>query len=147
MFIGKLVREKKGKGEVGQAMVEFALVLPIFLVVVFAIVDFGMGFNAWITVSNASREGARIGVVGANSATITAKVQSTASSLKDTSTNLHVTVTNASDQGGDPGESVKVAVEYDYHLITPLSNIMGVISGGSIGPDLHFHSTSEMRIE
>jgi Flp pilus assembly protein TadG len=127
-------------------MVEFALVLPIFLLVVFMIVDFGMGFHAWITVSNASREGARIGVVGADAATIEARVRDTASSLADDD-DLTVTVTNAVDQGGDPGESLTVQVEYDYDLITPLSGILGFVSGGSFGPDIHFQSTSSMRLE
>lgn len=146
MLVGRLIHDKKAKSERGQAMVEFALVLPIFLLVVFAIVDFGMGFHAWITVSNSSREGARIGVVGANAATVEARVRDTASSLKDDA-NLAVTVTNAVDQGGDPGESVKVDVDYNYQLITPLSSIMGIVSGGSIGPTIHFKSTSEMRLE
>lgn len=146
MFMGRLIRDKKGKGERGQAMVEFALVLPIFLLVVFAIVDFGMGFHAWITVTNASREGARIGVVGADAATIEAKVRSTAASLNHDEY-LTVVVTNAVDQGGDPGESVSVTADYDYHLITPLSSIMGIVSGGAIGPTLNFHSESEMRLE
>lgn len=146
MFVGRLIRNRKGKGERGQAMVEFALVLPIFLLVVFAIVDFGMGFHAWITVSNASREGARIGVVGADAATIEAKVRDTAASLNHDE-DLDVVVTNAVDQGGDSGESVKVVVDYDYQLITPLSSIMGIVSGGAIGPSLNFHSEAEMRLE
>lgn len=146
MFAGRLIRKKDGKGEWGQAMVEFALVIPIFLLVVFAIVDFGMGFHAWITVSNASREGARIGVVGADSVAIEAKVRDTASSLNHDE-DLTVVVTNAVDQGGDSGEAVTVTVDYDYQLITPLSSIMGIVSGGSIGPTLNFHSEAEMRIE
>ncbi len=146
MKVRRLAHDKKDRGERGQAMVEFALVLPIFLLVVFAIVDFGMGFHAWITVSNASREGARIGVVGANAATIELKVRDAASSLNHDA-DIDVTVTNAVDQGGDPGESVKVDVDYEYSLITPLSSIMGIVSGGSIGPTIHFKSTSEMRLE
>lgn len=144
--MGRLIRDKKNQGERGQAMVEFALVLPIFLLVVFAIVDFGMGFHAWITVSNASREGARIGVVGADAATIEARVRDTASSLNHDE-DLTVVVQNATDQGGDSGESLSVTVDYDYHLITPLSSIMGIVSGGSIGPTIQFHSEAEMRIE
>ncbi len=43
---------KRGRGERGQGMVEFVLVLPIFLLLVFAIMDFGLGLHAWLTVTN-----------------------------------------------------------------------------------------------
>ncbi len=142
MKLARLVRKPKDVRERGQAMVEFALIVPIFLLLVFAIVDFGMGFHAWITVTNAAREGARVGAVGADSATIQAKVTDTAASLD--AAQLTSTVTNAQ---GAPGESVTVKVDYDYQLITPLSSIMGFVSGDTIGPDIVFSSTAKMRIE
>jgi Flp pilus assembly protein TadG len=142
MKFGRLVRNKRGDGERGQALVEFALIVPIFLLLVFAIVDFGMGFHAWITVTNAAREGARIGAVGADSATIETKVRDSTASLDDS--RVSVVVTNAQ---GAPGEAVTVNVEYDYQLITPLSSIMGMISGDTLGPNILFDSTSEMRLE
>lgn len=143
-MIPRLNRNKKTDGEKGQNLVEFALVVPIFLILVFAIVDFGMGFHAWITVTNAAREGARVGAVGADEATITARVEDTASSL--TQDDLNVTVTNSVDQGGDPGESVTVQVDYQYQMITPLSNLLGLLGGG-IGDTVDFSATSEMRLE
>lgn len=142
--MGRLIR-KKEKGERGQSLVEFALIVPLFLLLVFAIVDFGMGFYSWITVTNAAREGARIGVVGADSAAITERVNDTAGSLSGP--NLTVTVGNASDQGGDSGEEVSVSVVYKYELITPVSGIMSTISGGSLGPNINFSATSKMRLE
>ena len=138
---GKLTGRNRRNGEKGQNLVEFAMVVPIFLILVFAIVDFGMGFHAWITVTNAAREGARIGAVGADSATIEARVVDTASSLVEE--DLNVTVVNAQ---GTPGEAVSVDVEYDYDLITPLSNVLGLL-GGSMGSPITFHSEAEMRIE
>lgn len=142
--MGRLIR-KKEKGERGQSLVEFALIVPLFLLLVFAIVDFGMGFYSWITVTNAAREGARVGVVGADSATITQRVNDTSGALAGP--NLTVTVTNASDQNGDSGEEVSVEVVYRYELITPVSSIMNMLSGGSLGPDINFSATSKMRIE
>ena len=50
--------------ERSQSMVEFVLVLPIFLVLVMGIIDFGMGFGAYVQLKNAAREGARYAVVG-----------------------------------------------------------------------------------
>lgn len=141
-MIGRLIRKTGEDGERGQNLVEFAMIVPIFLLLVFAIVDFGMGFHAWISVTNAAREGARVGAVGADAATIEAKVRDTAGSLNDE--NLDVVITNAQ---GQPGEAVSVQVNYEYHLITPLSNIMGLLTGGSIGPDIDFEATSQMRLE
>ena len=45
------------------AMVEMVFVLPLLLLLVFAIAEFGLMFNRWLTLSNAVREGARGGVV------------------------------------------------------------------------------------
>jgi Flp pilus assembly protein TadG len=130
------------KKERGQAMVEFVLVLPIFLLLVFGIVDFGMGFNAWLTVTNSAREGARLGAVRGTNAQITQRVQDTADTLD--LANMTVTVTNAQ---GNPGESVVVDVDYDYTLITPLDSVMGLVSGGSVGPTIKFSSSADMRLE
>jgi len=121
---------------------EFALIVPIFLLLVFAIVDFGMGFHAWITVTNAAREGARLGAVGGTQTEVEDQVYDTSASLD--ADQMTVLVTNAE---GDPGEAVTVDVSYDYELITPLSSILGVVSGGSIGPTIGFTSSAEMRLE
>ena len=151
-----LNRLKRGsrQGEKGQSLAEFVLVLPIFLVLLFAIVDFGMGLHAWITVTNSAREGARLGAVRAPAGgacdndpstladNIECRVRETADSLQNS--NLTVTITNAQ---GTPGDSVVVDVDYDYDLITPLDSILGLISGGSVGPTLTFSSTADMRLE
>ncbi len=130
------------KGEKGQSLVEFALVAPIFFLMLFAIVDFGMAFHAWITVTNSAREGARIGAVRANAAEIDTRVRDTAATLDDG--NLSVTVTNAE---GNPGESVVVEVSYEYFLITPLGNFMALVGGGGIDDSFNVSSTADMRLE
>jgi Flp pilus assembly protein TadG len=140
-MIGRFIR-RKTQEERGQNLVEFALIVPFFLLLVFAIVDFGMGFHAYITITNSAREGARLGAVGGDAGEVEDRVRSTADSLDDDK--MTVTVVNAE---GDPGEEVEVQVEYDYDLITPLSSLMGMVSGGSLGPTLEFDATSKFRIE
>jgi Flp pilus assembly protein TadG len=140
--IFRRIIRRKGKEEGGQSLVEFALVLPIFLLVLFAIVDFGMAFHAWITVTNSAREGARLGSVRAPAADIEQRVRDTAESLDQD--DLVVTVTNAE---GQPGESVVVDVSYGYSLMTPLADIITMVSGGSIGDALTLSSTADMRLE
>jgi len=54
----------------GTAAVEFALVLPVFLMVIFSTLEFGMALYNKNVLTNASREGARSGIV-ARDATIT----------------------------------------------------------------------------
>jgi Flp pilus assembly protein TadG len=139
----KMIRRRRRNGEKGQALVEFALLIPIFLILLFAIVDFGMGFYSWITVTNAAREGARLGAVLATQQEIEDRVYDSVN-LPDEGTKMSVTVTNAQ---GQPGESVVVKVDYDYDLITPLAGLVQFVSGDTIGPTLTFSSTAEMRLE
>jgi Flp pilus assembly protein TadG len=47
----------------GQSMVEFALVLPVMVLIVAGIFDLGRAFFAYITITNAAREGARYGAL------------------------------------------------------------------------------------
>ena len=139
----KLIRARRKNGEKGQALVEFTLLVPIFLLLLFAIVDFGMGFHAWITVTNSAREGARLGAVMATEQQIVDRVYQT-SDLTNEATNMTVSVQG---EQGAPGGSVVVEVDYDYDLITPLSGMIQFFSGNVIGPTLTFSSTAEMRLE
>ena len=139
----KLIRARRKNGEKGQALVEFTLLIPIFLLLLFAIVDFGMGFHAWITVTNSAREGARLGAVMATEQQIVDRVYQT-SDLTNEATNMTVSV--AGEQGA-PGQSVVVQVDYDYDLITPLAGLIQFFSGNVIGPTLTFSSTADMRLE
>ncbi len=139
----KLFRIRRKNGEKGQALAEFALLVPVFLILLFAIVDFGMGFYSWISITNGAREGARYGAVQAPAIDIENRVYDTVN-LPNESTNMTVTVTNA--QGG-PGESVVVRVDYDYDLLTPLAGLVQFVSGNVIGPTLTFSSTADMRLE
>ncbi|MGH2477833.1 MAG: TadE/TadG family type IV pilus assembly protein [Candidatus Limnocylindrales bacterium] len=49
--------------ESGQSLVEFALVMLPLFVILLGIIQFGFVFNAYVTITNASREGARLGTV------------------------------------------------------------------------------------
>ena len=153
----KRSRRVRRRGERGQSLVEFALLLPILLILLFAIVDFGMGFHAYITVTNSAREGARLGAVhpplnvssspcnGKSSLNkcIEDRVRATAD-LADQSTKMTVTITNAN---GQSGQSVVVKADYQYNLITPLAGLVQFVSGNVIGPTLTFSSTADMRLE
>lgn len=71
----------------GQALVEFALVIPIFLLVLVALFDLGRAVFAYNTLTNAAREGARMAIVNQHVPTITkrAKEQTAIVELNDPS--------------------------------------------------------------
>lgn len=55
-----LITSRKEKG---QGLVELAIILPLLLIILLGIIDFGRVFYAYVTVTNASREGARYGAL------------------------------------------------------------------------------------
>ena len=63
----------------GQGLVEFALVFPLFILLVMAIVDLGLSVFAYNSITNAAREGARLAIVNQDSAKVTARATSQAS--------------------------------------------------------------------
>ena len=62
--------------ERGTSVVEMAIVLPLLLMLIFGIGEFGLMFTQWQTLTNAAREGARIGVVFRGTDCVPATVQS-----------------------------------------------------------------------
>lgn len=132
---------KRRQRERGQALVEFAFVVPIFLVLVLGVVDFSWALRSWITVTNSAREGARLGAVGATCDDIKQRVVDTSADLVTLS---DVSVVNCQ---GDPGTDVSVTLDYDYSFITPLGDLLTLISGGTFPETLNMTSSSDMRIE
>src|SRR5436190_5518770 len=66
-------RQRAERTQVGQAVVEFALVLPVLLLLLAGAVDLGNGFQTYIALTNAAREGAHYGIN--NSSGICTRVQ------------------------------------------------------------------------
>lgn len=119
----------------GQSVVEFALVLPLLLILTFGIVDFSIALYDKAVVTNASREGARAGIVyqypaptfSALTSSITTVVNNYCSSYLITfgaPTTPAVTVTGS----GAHGTNLTVTVQYHYtfaiisHLVPSLTN-------------------------
>jgi len=60
---GGTARRRSLRSERGQALVEFVLLLPVFLLITFGLIEFGKGFNYWIDVTHLANEGARYAAV------------------------------------------------------------------------------------
>ncbi len=56
------------RGEIGQSLLEYTLVLPVFVVLVLGVIEFGLLYFQYNSVTNAAREGARTGIVMATAA-------------------------------------------------------------------------------
>jgi Flp pilus assembly protein TadG len=112
------------RGNRGQAVIEFAMVLPLLLLVVFGITEFS---RAWMTVNiltQASREGARLAVVTApDVALVTARVNEVCNAAGVTTTGITVVPPSPS----DPERRVTVTVQADFQVIP--GNILGTFSG------------------
>jgi Flp pilus assembly protein TadG len=144
---------KRRRREGGQSLVEFAIVLPIFLVLVFGIIDFSMALRSYVALTNATREGARYGALGgtkgtfpascSNPDTVVGRVCRAASGL--TLDDVRVTYPDAG--GKLPGNAVVVAAEYDYEFVTPVGDIMRFLTGGSFPESIELSASANMRIE
>jgi Flp pilus assembly protein TadG len=103
------------RGERGAATVEFALVLPVLLMVIVATVQVGRGWDAKLTLSQAVRQGARVAALGGSQAAARDAVADAADSL--TASELSVTAPAST---CSEGQMVTVQATYTYTLTIPL---------------------------
>ena len=66
--------DKRLRSESGASAVEFALLLPVLMMVLFGIIEFGFALYQQAVLTNASREGTRLGIVQALPAITTAQI-------------------------------------------------------------------------
>ena len=66
---------KSLRKESGQTLVEFALILPILVILIFGAIEFGRIFHATHVITSAAREGARAAAVGKTNTVIQEKVE------------------------------------------------------------------------
>jgi Flp pilus assembly protein TadG len=125
------------KNEAGQSIVEAAFVIPLFILILCGILDFGWIFTNQLMVNNCSREGARYAVVHSDemdlTSLITSRVLST-SGIMDT-TNLTVDVQFVG------SEDIKVTVTNRIKVLTPIAGIFVA------GQDIELTSACVMRFE
>lgn len=115
-----MLERRRAARDRGAAAVEAALVLPLLLMLVFGIIDFGRMLNAQITVTEAAREGARAASLG-SSTEAQARVDKVATNLG---------TVNTVPVGECPNdEVVEVDVTYDFRFVTPFAALANVAGG------------------
>ena len=133
-----MIRRARQSNESGSELIELAIVLPILVLIVMGIVDFGFLFQRYEVVTNAAREGARLSVLGGSTGYELADVQSRVQSylasggLTGPST---IEMTNTSETiAGVTMTTRTVTVTYPTQLLY-------------IGPTINLRAVSVMRME
>ena len=140
----------KGRRSRGQALVEFALVIPLVILLFMGVFDFGRAVFAYNSLSNAAREGARVAIVDQ---TVTGGVPVGATEAANQATGLGLVASDVNAvkvsyllpdlSGPCAGRSLgciaEVTVHYKYTAITP-------IIGSIIGP-IDLKASTQLPIE
>lgn len=139
----------KRTSQSGQSLVETALILPVLLLLLLGVWDFGRAIYGYITISNAARDGARVAIVdqrlGASGQPLAAEAAANQATSLGLSPDSDVDVTYLEDPGGPActpvavGCIARVDVRYSYRAITPIiSSIVG---------SLNLSSRTELPVE
>lgn len=119
------MRPRRSESELGLALVEFALILPLLLTLALGAVDLGRGLISYVELEQAAQEGAIFGSFAPDDpALIEDRVRTSADGLVDLSDTTAVQV-----QVTCPSDKVMVELRYTHQLFTP---IVGELLGGSL---------------
>ena len=101
-------------------MTEFALVLPVLALVLFAVIQFGIVFNNYVTLTDATRAGARKAAVARR---LTDPVGSCTQAVRSSATDLNGGSLNVScSSSWQPGADVNVTATYPYSI-----SLLGIV--------------------
>lgn len=104
------------KNEKGASAVEFALILPILIMLVFGIFQFGIAYNNYITITHAAREGARLAAVDLNNDLLKQIIIERAYPIPLEPANIDINTP----EGTDIGDPVEVEITYNITVEIPL---------------------------
>ena len=131
------------RSERGQTLVEFVFTVPIIVVFLLALVDFGLALDRREVLEHAVREGARQAAIGADGA---ATAQDQSGGLLQVSDIAVCYVDGPDSQNpGMPGSFVRVSGDYTYHF--GLFGDALTILGGSLDPSITMNATAQETME
>jgi Flp pilus assembly protein TadG len=123
------------RSEQGQSLTEFALALPILALLLFAVIQFGIAFNNYVTLTDATRAGARKAAVGRQ---LSDPVGACQSAIVSSAEDLNASdLTTSCSSTWQPGADVTVTATYPYQI-----SLLGlVVKSGRLS------STTTERVE
>lgn len=123
----------------GAAAVEFALVMPILLLLVMGTIDFARAYNAHISLSGGAREGARVLALTSDPVQAESATKNAAPSIPPGD----ITVTTSSCL--NPGDPARVDASYDFSYITPISGLVSLFGGSALASPVTLNGIGVMR--
>jgi Flp pilus assembly protein TadG len=130
------------KREEGAAAVEFALVLPLLILILFGIIEFGFVLYDQEVITNASREGARFGIVIGSPRPSLSQIQGVVNTyLTNAGLNAGNATVSVSGAQGASGTDLTVSVTYPYTFIV-LPNF-----AASLSDTLNLSAATLMKLE
>jgi Flp pilus assembly protein TadG len=117
----------------GATAVEFAMVIPLLLVLVLGIAEFGHAFQVQGTLSAAAREGARVMALQNDPAAARTAVRNAAPTLDPAITDAQITVTPARCPTTSTGTTnVRVTIDYPMPFLTDFFGARVDLSGTGV---------------
>ena len=108
------------KREEGQSVVEAALVIPLLILILCGIIDFGWIFSNQLTVNNCSREGVRYAIVNSTASNLLSAVTAKVKAVSGTGDTSNVAVAL---QFINSNQDITVTVTKTVHVLTPIAGI------------------------
>ena len=106
--------------ERGAAAVEFGIILPVLMLILFGIIEFGMIMFSREVITNASREGARAGIVQSATKPTTGQIQAVVTNyLTGTGINPATVTIAVAGAGLTAPNTLSVTVTYPYNFFAP----------------------------
>ena len=134
-------RSRSRRSAAGQSLVEFALIFPVLMIMLVAIFDLGRLVFAYTDITNAAREGTRVGIVDQTNTKIENEAINQATSLGLVPGDVDVNYVKSDDAtqacpNNPPTQLnclVVVTVRYNWQAITPIiGNIVGPVTVTSV---------------
>ncbi|MFJ5975627.1 MULTISPECIES: TadE/TadG family type IV pilus assembly protein [Pseudarthrobacter] len=114
--------------EEGAAAVEFALILPVLLLMIIGIIEFSLGFNAQLSLNQAAREGARNMAIHNNATAAATAASNAAGRLEATSVSTTFSVTG----GGTTCSAGKQVTATTSYTLTTVTGFLDAFTGSII---------------
>ena len=111
-------RRRRHDGQHGQGLVEFALLVPVFLLLLLAMLEFGFLFDHTLTIQYASREGARVGSAMVNGGGTPGCGPGQSPAAGDVDKNIIAAVTRVLNSDGSRVNPAEVPTITIYHADT-----------------------------